>query len=335
MDYARLRGAVTDSLRIDNTAYTYYYQNQTFSARKVTQTLADINNHTAQGMGGKSLPIVGGVKQPATDVPGYTKLNQFRVSGDIFRVSQDYDAGIISGEIRAGVWWETSNTPRARWDYDVSKCHALDIDPFTKNSKACQDSSLSPSTAVNRIANNSSFNRGYAEYVERSSWDQYQPFLEIDIKPTDKLTITPGIKYVDWLHSTNSTLEPKLLKPLKASFTTTKTLKFAEANYKLMPNLSFYGQYAEGIYVPDINAFEQKTRVSGFPDAQTTTNYQFGTVYYADNWTFDADYYDIPVNNNIVFQDCKLTGGPAGDTCGVNTGKAKYEGFEEIGRAHV
>jgi iron complex outermembrane receptor protein len=102
------------------------------------------------------------------------------------------------------------------------------------------------------------------------------------------------------------------------------------ANYKLQPSWSVYAQYAQGIYIPDISAFEQKSPTLTFPKAETTTNYQFGTVYYADNFTFDGDLYYIGVNNNIVFQPCNqapLTG-PSGETCAINTGAATYKGVE-------
>ena len=40
--------------------------------------------------------------------------------------------------------------------------------------------------------------KGFAKDNEYSGWTQYQPFLEVDIKPSDDLTITPGVKYVHW-----------------------------------------------------------------------------------------------------------------------------------------
>ena len=100
--------------------------------------------------------------------------------------------------------------------------------------------------------------------------------------------------------------------------------------FRSQPSWSVYAQYAQGIYVPDISAFEQSSSVLAFPKAQTTTNYQVGTVYYADNFTIDGDVYYIPVNNNIVFQDCSLApiNGTPGNTCGVNTGQALFKGVE-------
>ena len=77
--------------------------------------------------------------------------------------------------------------------------------------------------------------------------------------------------------------------PVHAGYTTTRSLPFVMANYKLQPSWSVYAQYAEGIYVPDISSFEQAKPTTTYPKAQTTTNYQLGTVFYADNFTFDAD----------------------------------------------
>ena len=42
MDYARLQGSVTDSLKVDDTFYTYAYVNKTFTATNIEQTEADI-----------------------------------------------------------------------------------------------------------------------------------------------------------------------------------------------------------------------------------------------------------------------------------------------------
>lgn len=148
--------------------------------------------------------------------------------------------------------------------------------------------------------------------------------------PIPELTITPGYKWINWVHGTNAPLEPKRvpLGPYDGHFTTERSLPFLSANYKIFPNWSVYAQYAQGIYIPDISAFEQKNPVEQFPKAETTTNYQLGTVYYADNFTADGDVYYIPVNNNFVGVPCQQVGGLVGDTCFVNTGQALYKGVE-------
>ncbi len=322
MEYARLQGDITDTLKLDDTAYTYMYLNHTFSATSIIQTATDIANNTTSGQGGKVTPIVNGVAQPS-DVPGYTKVNAYRVWGNILRLSDDYDFGAVTGQVRAGVWWEGQKTWRSRYDYDRSLCYSLGIDPYSgKDTTPCQDSQLVKGGGAVQTP------LGFAEYDEHSSWYQYEPFLEVDIKPFEDLTLTPGVKYINWLHKTNG-LEQTLVKYYSGEFTTEKVLPFFEANYKITPSWSVYAQYAQGIYVPDIGSFEQSTGpTTNFPSAETTTNYQIGTVFYADNFTFDGDLYAIPVDNNITYEDCSLNGGLSGDTCAVNTRRALYKGVE-------
>ena len=323
MDYLRLQGDVGGGLSIDNTAYTYAYVNKTLSTTSVLQTTADIAKGVTQGNG----TIVGGVKF-ANDVPGYTKQNAFRVWGNIFRASQDFDFGWLTGQLRAGVWWETSTSQRARSDYDATKCFG------SQNCNPWHDQTFADSRLV-ASSKSAPLGGGFFEYQEHSSWSQYQPFVELELHPLPDLTITPGFKYVEWEHNVNAVLEQKRVPvgPNVQSFTTYRDLPFAMVNYKLQPSWSVYAQYAQGIYVPDISAFEQTTFTRVLPQAQTTTNYQFGTVYYADNFTFDADIYYIGVNNNIVFQSCSQAPffGSPGETCAVNTGVATYKGIEGEG----
>ncbi len=322
MDYLRLQGDVGDGLSIDNIAYTYAYVNKTLSTTSVAQTGADITAGITEGNGS----IVNGVAFK-TDVPGYTKQNAYRMWGDIFRAAKDFDFGWLTGQLRAGVWWEDSASQRLRQDYDATKCQIASCNPWHDNTFA--DSRL---LATKKSA---AFMGGFYEYYEHSSWDQYQPYVELELHPLDGLTLTPGFKYVNWTHNVNAPLEQKTVPVVSVvqSFTTTRDLPFLTANYKIIPNWSVYAQYAQGIYVPDISSFEQAVPSLTFPKAQTSTNYQVGTVYYADNFTFDGDLYYIGVNNNISFQACNLAPifGPSGFTCAINTGTATYRGVEGEG----
>ncbi len=345
MDYLRLQGDLAWGLKVDNTAYTYAYTNKTLSTLDVLQTAADIKNGVTETngtitggtvTGGTNIggavfgsTIVGGTTNP-NNVPGYTKQNAYRNWGDIFRVSKDFDFGWLTGQVRTGVWWETSTSQRARSDFDATQCFGQTVtgcNPF--NGPQFPDASLV------KGQKSAPFGGGYFEYQEHSGWNQYQPFVELELHPIEDLTITPGFKYVWWNHYVNAQIEQKTspVRGVNAQFTTTRDLPFVMLNYKIQPSWSVYAQYAQGIYVPDISAFEQKTPTTTFPKAQTSTNYQFGTVYYADNFTFDADVYYIGVNNNIVFEACNqaFPGGQASETCGVNTGVATYKGIEGEG----
>jgi iron complex outermembrane receptor protein len=323
LDYLRLRGDISDTLHLDDTAYTYAYVNKTFSSSNVTQTQADIFANVTEGNG----TVVNG-KKFAGDVPGYTKQNAYRVWGNILRVADDFDLGWLTGQLRGGLWWESSASQRARFDFDATQCIANGCNPWHNQTYA--DSSLSASTLGAAKAKSSAFGGGFAEYVEHSGWSQYQPFAELELHPLDGLTITPGIKYVSETLSVNAPLEQKTVPvvPFQGSFTSTRTLPFLMANYKIQPSWSVYAQYAQGIYLPDISSFEQSTPVLQFPKAETTTNYQVGTVYYADNFTIDGDLYYIGVNNNIGFSACSSN---PSETCAVNTGTAQYKGVEGEG----
>jgi iron complex outermembrane receptor protein len=335
MDYLRLQGDLGNGIKIDNTAYTYAYVNKTLSTTSVMQTAADIAAGITEGNGS----IVNGVKFP-NDVPGYTKQNAYRNWGDIFRASYDYDYGWITGQVRAGVWWEYSSSQRARSDFDATQCFSSisGCDPWHQHIYA-DSRLLAGKTSSQLLPAIQNGNTNFYEYYEHTNWNEYQPFVELELHPfTPDLTITPGFKYVWWNHSVNAPLEQKT-KPVvteTASFNTTQDLPFFTVNYKIQPSWSVYFQYANGIYIPDISAFEQKTplSVNNAPKAETTTNYQFGTVYYADNWTFDGDFYYIGVNNNFVSGACTVSGpfmGTLGDTCFVNTGSATYKGIEGEG----
>jgi iron complex outermembrane receptor protein len=326
LDYVRLQGDITSSIHLDNTFYSLAYVNKTLSTVSVLQTASDIAKGITQGNG----TIVNGVKFP-NNVPGYTKQNAYRNWGDILRLSGDYDFGWLKGQVRTGVWWEHSSSQRERSDYDATQCFASsNCNPWHDNSFADSRLFTGQSTPTSKPLRG-----GFFEYVEHSGWDQYQPFVEVDLKPTEDLTITPGFKYVWWHHYVNAPLEQKTkpVVPVVAEFDTSRDLPFLMANYKIQPSWSVYAQYAQGIYVPDISAFEQSVPTAVFPKAQTTTNYQVGTVYYADNFTVDADIYYIGVDNNISFQSCTTPPftGPVGETCATNTGTATYKGIEAEG----
>ena len=333
MDYARLQGDLGNGFSIDNTLYTYDYRNKTLSTTSVQQTTANIAAGITQGNG----TIVGNVAFP-NDVPGYTKQNAFRVYGNIFRAAKDFDFGWLTGQLRAGVWWEGQASQRARSDYDATKCFASsNCNPWHDQTFAdsrLYNSKTAPTTVV-ATPTSKPYGGGFFEYQEHSNWNQYQPFIELELHPLENLTVTPGFKYVEWARSVAAPLEQKTkpVVPVYASYTTTRDLPFLMANYKIEPSWSVYAQYAQGIYVPDISSFEQAKPTTTYPKAQTTTNYQFGTVFYADQFTFDADVYYIGVENNITYQLCSIAPftGSAGETCALNTGAATYRGIEGEG----
>ena len=217
-------------IQVDNTIYTYAYVNKTISATDIQQTQADILGGVTEGVG----TIVNGVKF-ASDVPGYTKQNAYRVWGDIARFADDFDFGWVTGQLRAGMWWESSATQRERFDFDLTQCLANACDPWHDNRFA--DSSLASLGATKNKA--APYRGGYAEYVEHTNWNQYQPYVELELHPMEGLTLTPGFKYVNWDRTVAAPLEQKTVPvvPFSGSFTTTRGLPFFEVNYKILSEL--------------------------------------------------------------------------------------------------
>ncbi len=331
MEYFRVDGNITDGIKFNNTAYTYAYWNHTFSPNSQTQTSSQIvGNSSADN---QTLTLLNGTK--LTDqLLAYDKVNRYRVYGDIPRFSEDYDFGWVSGQVREGVWLEMQHTTRYKYYYDANVCNAEQINPFTAGGGAA-----AYDCGVKYTKGALTGPLGYAKDDEHSGWDQYQPFLEVDIKPIEDLTITPGVKYVHWDHSVDApAAQGSLCGVAKAcppfnqlgqdytgSFVTRSTLPFLTVNYKIDPSWSVYFEYAKGIYVPDVSAFEANPPTARFPAAETTTNYQLGTVFYSDNFTFDADVYYIPVGNNYASLPCTYD---IAESCYVNNGSALYKGIE-------
>ncbi|HTW36277.1 MAG TPA: TonB-dependent receptor [Rhizomicrobium sp.] len=391
MDYARLQGDQF-GVKVDNTVYTYAYWNHTFSPNNQTQTYCDALNNTSEGNypgGGwttnasgncvapkspanSALVLANGTTDPNAGMLAYSKENAYRVYGDIFRLSEDYDLGWIDGQIREGVWWETQATHRFKYYYDSISCTDQGIDPFDTGDAAANAAcgvaykpfagaytGTGGKTSISSSKSILNGDLGFAKDDEHSDWTQYEPFVEVDIKALDdRLTITPGLKYIHWDHGVdapvgqgnlcgvgaNSGTYNKTTNPegtngyctnapgenYTAGFITRDLLPFLEMNYKLEPSWSIYFQYAKGIYVPDITAFENSppTGPGGYPAPETTTNYQLGTVYYADQFTFDADVYYIPIHNNYVVETCSYD---SSESCYVNNGSATYQGIEGEG----
>jgi iron complex outermembrane receptor protein len=349
-DYVKLDGQI-GGLSIQNTGYTYAYWNHTFSPNSQIQTGCNFSPATygtavcgaapyyssADVLAGNKATDLHTVNGSTSDLLAYDKQNAYRVWGDVLRVSDDYDVGGVTGQVRAGIWYESQATHRYKYYFDATQCAADDANVYRQDTPsqaytACgvkKGSALVPGL-------------GYAKDDEYSAWTQYEPFLEVDIRPTEDLLITPGVKYIHWDHSVDAPVEQGntcgidlVCAPYNtagenfvAAFTTTDTLPFLQVNYRLGTNWSVYGEYAKGVYVPDISAFEGGTQTTTFPKAENTTNYQAGTVYYADHYTFDADIYYIGINNNYISEPCPQD---TNDTCFFNNGRASYAGIEGEG----
>ncbi|AZP11086.1 TonB-dependent receptor [Undibacterium parvum] len=280
--YIRLQSTLA-GWSIDNTLYTYAYNNDTYSGQ-------DASGGTANGT--KAAPA--GNK----DVPGYNKLNSYRVNGDILKLSNKMAAGLL----RTGVWLENSDTERHLYDLDWT----LGL-PNPKEA-----------TAPKNVA-----------YEQRSSWSQYQPFVEFEWTPMAGLSITPGFKYLNFKRSLNAPVNQGTRIATNAEQTYTASLPFLTANYSLSQEWSAYAQVARGFLVPELSMFYVNNPNLSTPKPQTSTNYQLGTVHQSQNFTFDADIYYIDFNNKIA------SSGNGNDLVYFNQGGVVYKGIEGAATYYV
>jgi iron complex outermembrane receptor protein len=301
-NYAKLTGDVTSSLKLEDTVYSYYYKNDTESALDPTLSPADIANNT-----GLAITQVAGGKPVANGhVPGYTKLNVYKIYGDILHLDQE----LPFGKIKAGVWLETADTgPRARYDYDATA--SLGVTPRVVDYRQ----KVIPGVPQ------------YLEYLQQSGWHQYEPFVDFEWKVMPQLTITPGVKFLHERIFVNADVNQKSRQPFHDSKTFEKTLYFATANYKVQDNLSVYAQYATGFLVPDISVTQVVNPQLSQLKPQESTNYQAGAVYHGSRIAFDGDIYYIDFTNKL--QTVSVTDPIAGlETVTFNLGGAIYKGVE-------
>lgn len=304
--YIKLEGDLGNGWGLNDTVYDYDYNNKTESGQNNLATAsADVVTLTpgatypAPGKGyATSLQTVG--------VPAYWKKNQYIVTGNIAKFTKDWSFG----QLTFGALYERAKTYRFITDID-----AVTGEPDYREKAATLPG---PSGVLAQVPLN-------LQYDEHSGWHQYQLFGQFVWKPTDRLTITPGFKYVHFDLFVNAAAEklPAGSQPLNTDQVFTKPLPFLTANYRITTNWSAYAQYAQGFLVPNIgNLYVGIQSANVVP--QESTNYQVGTVFNRGAFSFDADVYYIDFKHKIQsFTD--INTGLAYDT---NSGGAYYRGVE-------
>lgn len=329
--YIKLAGELTEGLNFDNTAYEYWYSNKTLSAN---DNGADASIGATALAAANKVILTPSAAYPAgtagypsstkvNGLPGYTKRNKYRVRGDILKFTKDFD-GV--GTLSFGGMYEVAKTGRARFDYDL-----LTMRPDYRE-KAAQFTGPSSCRGLPmQVAPGKTWDGACQEplniaYNEYSGWHQYQPFAEFTWRPNDKLTVTPGVKYVHFkLYVDAPAVAVKgSIQPLDTQSTFTKTLPFLTANYRIRDNWSAYGQYAQGFLVPNISAFYVNNPADSKLVPQESTNYQIGSVFNSGRLTLDGDIYYIDFKHKIQ----TLTDLATNETYQTNLGGATYKGIE-------
>jgi iron complex outermembrane receptor protein len=305
--YVRLQSELGSGFSLDNRAYMYGYTNNTLSGN----TGSVVTGFSGAGTAASPYKAVT-APGAAADVPGYDKMNKYRVFGYIGQLNYKFSLG----QMRLGGWYEHAVTDRHLLDLDRTTGLPSFNEKFNNGNGTAAQAALPPIAVAN------------VSYLQHSTWDQYQLFAEFEFRPIDTLAITPGVKYVHFTRSIDAQVNQKSRTPLDTSGTWTKALPFMTVNWQATSNWSFYGQYAQGMYVPDLSSFYSASgalsTALGALKPQTTTNYQIGTVWHGRNISLDLDGYVIDVNNKIG--TCTTVG--CDTTLLVNIGKVHYKGVE-------
>jgi iron complex outermembrane receptor protein len=239
-EYIGLASNLGGGWKLDDKVYTYSYWNK-------------------QNYNGTKVPT--GIANTTANQTGTDKLNSYRTSGNLLRLSDD----TAYGQLRTGLWS----------DYAKSYRYQIAANPLT-----WQD---------NPVPN-------FSEHYQTTT---LQPFVEIEIPVGDKLRVTPGVKYA-WYHQHFNHLADNggAVGALGGKPSVTNAASYNDVlpsldlHYALAPNWSLYGQYGTGDLIPPTSVFDVKNAaVSQTPKAQSSQSYQIGSVYKAERWTLDAGAY--------------------------------------------
>ena len=286
-NYVRVQSELGSIWSVDNTTYYYNYTNNTLTANSAGDPTAALSS--VKNAAGATI---------ANQMAGYQKINEYWVAGNVAKAT----AKFAPGQLRVGLWAESADTHRARYELNL-------FGGAANYSQAAVPGVLG---GINNVT-----------YEQYSGWHTYQPFAEFEWKATDRLSITPGLKYMFTQLRVNAPVNQTARVEQHLAQDFTKTLPFLTANYKLSPNWSMYGQYAQGMLVPDISSYQSKNATSSNIDPQTSTNYQVGVVHQSERLTFDADLYWIDFKNKIA-----TVPGTSAQPIFYNQGGVTYRGVE-------
>jgi len=217
--------------------------------------------HTGSGAAANNPPF------STSDVAGQIGVNNYRSWGDILRAEGE----IGPGTLRGGLWFDYQWNDRKLYNVDWTLGGIPDA-----------------STATSVFSGGRYF---------RDDLTTIDPFIEYEFHPIEALTVTPGVRYASFKRDLSGPVFPNLTGPQSISKSYNSAQPSLYANYKVLPNVSVYAQWAKGSMAPkDSNSF---ATLHGEPDIGTenTNNLQAGGTWKADGMTISAALYHIKVTS--------------------------------------
>ena len=296
--YADLATKVGQGWSLDAKVYTYGYFHKGLNGEDPNGEFP--NGTTISG------PADGatGVAQYPNDVPGQLLTNNYRSVGTIVRVTRDFGLG----DVKAGFWYDHQVNTRSLYEVDMSQNMVLNYDIDT-------GANTDPVTGLPNATD-----RALHQILQT-----FQPYGQIDLKPVDGLLVTGGLRYSYFDRSVDAAVNVKTGLPQSYDNKFHSWLPSFEANYRLSPIWSIYGQAAKGFLAPNENFFDRGTPNTTSLKPQVSWNYQAGTAIRSKRLALSVDAYIIDFSNLI-------TGvAQGGQTVFTNLGGVTYRGIEAEG----
>jgi iron complex outermembrane receptor protein len=278
-------------VRIDNTLYHDGFEHDYQESKDASDDVAKDNTVTPYTIISTS-PLTTKKGTALADIPGKRADAVVNSLGDIFRVEIDTPLGVV----KTGVWVEQQNDHRYSLTNDITKGYV----PVTGK-----------------------LGTAYS-YLYKDTGVTYQPYVELDWKPTDQLTVIPGVKYTSYRRDVDAVVNKTVGGTLDQGVTYSAWQPSLAANYRLSPDWAGYAQVAKGFLAPPIDTFNVNVITPLKPEE--TMNYQVGTSVRKHNWTLGADLYYIDFDNYLSPQTILVDG--SAQTTFRNGGGAIYKGVE-------
>lgn len=305
-EYAQLSGSAF-GFAVDDTFYTFYYRNREYDAPNpadpgLPPSAANANYGSLGGGAGNR------------NILSNSLGNSYRSFGNTLDLSHSIHAGVLSGTLRTGLWWEHQDQDRDSYIVDVTRGFVPDAAP-----------GIDPASFRGKNALGQTGTGAYLLRVH-ATIDTVQPFVEYVWTPAPGVTVTPGVKYIDFERTYVAPVNASSLLPLDTRSDYSSTLLSVSGNWQVSPGNALYAQVAQGFLAPSVAVYNTASISRNDFKPQQTVNYQLGYVHASRTISFDVAAYYIDFNNYITTAtDFSVTPNQA---YSINGGGVIYKGIE-------
>ena len=286
-EYVDVKHSFNDHVRLDNNFYHNGFTHDYQESKDASDNVLADNKVTVY-----SPTRIGTKLSSPSDIPGKRADAVVNSLGDILRLEIDTPLGTV----KTGFWVEDQDDHRYSLSNDITQGYI----PVTGKT----------GTAYS--------------YIYKDTGTTVQPYIELDWKPTDQLTVIPGVKYTSYRREFDALVNKTVGGTANDAVTYSAWQPSLAANYRFSSDWAGYAQVAKGFLAPPVDTFNVNVITPLKPEE--TTNCQIGTSVRKHNWTLGADIYYIDFDNYLSPQS--ITVGGSQETTYVNGGGAIYKGVE-------